>query len=109
MTSKALKKTKRSPTNWTFLHLPKLSGILEPALGLFSPTFCSNALLASTARAGPKIIEKYDFPLPKPTEQLDDTSLAQYIVLLVNEYPQFTTMFQELTQWMNSLPNLKST
>ena len=59
--------------------------------------------------AGPEIIEKYSFNLPKLTEQLDDTSLAQYTLLLVSEDPQFTTMCQELTRSMNSLPNLKGT
>ncbi len=54
--------------------------------------------------AGPNIIEKYDFNLPKLTEQLDDTSLARYTVLLAGDDPQFSKMFQELTCWMSSLP-----
>jgi hypothetical protein len=53
---------------------------------------------------GPKIIEKYEFKLPKLTEELDDTALSQYTKLLVNEDPNFTEMFKELTTWLNSLP-----
>jgi len=53
---------------------------------------------------GPKIIDGYDFKLPKLTEELDDSSLAQYSHLLVGEDPSFTEMFKELTNWMNNLP-----
>ena len=55
---------------------------------------------------GPKIIEKYDFKLPKLTQELDDNMLAQYSQLLVSEDPRFTKMFKELTKWINSLPKL---
>jgi hypothetical protein len=55
---------------------------------------------------GPKIIEKYDFKLPKLTQELDDNVLAQYSQLLVSEDPRFTKMFKELTKWINSLPKL---
>ncbi len=54
--------------------------------------------------AGPKIIEKYDFNLPKLTEELDDGALAQYSKLLVTEDPNFQKMFKELTEWLSSLP-----
>ncbi len=54
--------------------------------------------------AGPNIIERYDFDLPRLTEQLDDTSLARYTMLLAGDDPQFSKMFQELTCWMSSLP-----
>lgn len=56
--------------------------------------------------AGPKIIEKYDFKLPKLTQELDDEPLAQYVVLLVKEDPCFVEMFKALVEWMNSLPKL---
>ena len=55
---------------------------------------------------GPKIIDGYDFKLPKLTEELNDSSLAQYSLLLVGEDPGFTEMFKELTNWMNNLPKL---
>jgi len=54
--------------------------------------------------AGPKIIEKYDFNLPKLTEELDDASLAQYTKLIMSEDPKFGKMFKALTEWMNRLP-----
>jgi hypothetical protein len=53
---------------------------------------------------GPKIIEKYDFNLPKLTEKLDDDALSQYSKLLVGEDIRFAKMFKELTEWINSLP-----
>jgi hypothetical protein len=53
---------------------------------------------------GPKIIEKYDFKLPKLTQELDDNTLSQYSHLLVSEDARFTKMFKELTEWINSLP-----
>lgn len=53
---------------------------------------------------GPKIVEKYDFKLPKLTEELDDNALAQYVQLLVSEASSFAEMFRELTSWMSALP-----
>ncbi len=53
---------------------------------------------------GPEIIEKYDFNLPKLSEELDDAALAQYSQLLVSEDPRFAEMFKELAGWLNSLP-----
>jgi len=53
---------------------------------------------------GPKIVEKYNFNLPKLTDELDDKTLAQYTLLLVSEEPLFTEMFNELTRWMNRMP-----
>lgn len=52
---------------------------------------------------GPKIIEKYDFPLPKLTEELNDQALAHYTKLLVTGDPAFAEMFKELADWMGSL------
>jgi hypothetical protein len=53
---------------------------------------------------GPKIIEKYDFNLPKLTQKLDYDVLSQYSKLLVSEDVRFAKMFKELTEWTNSLP-----
>ena len=53
---------------------------------------------------GPKIIEKYDFNLPKLTEELDDASLTQYTKLIMTEDSKFGEMFKALTEWMNTLP-----
>jgi hypothetical protein len=53
---------------------------------------------------GPKIIDGYDFGLPKLTEELDDTTLARYAQLLAGEDPNFTEMFEALANWMNTLP-----
>ncbi len=53
---------------------------------------------------GPKIIKKYDFKLPKLTEELDDSTLAQYTQLLVSEDSRFAKMFKGLVNWMNTLP-----
>jgi len=54
---------------------------------------------------GPQIVEKYDFNLPKLKEKVDDKTLAQYTLLLVIEDENFTKMFEELTEWMNTIPN----
>lgn len=53
---------------------------------------------------GPKIIEKYDFKLPKLTQELDNNTLSQYSQLLVSEDIGFVKMFTELTEWVSSLP-----
>jgi hypothetical protein len=53
---------------------------------------------------GPKIIEKYDFKLPRLTQKLSDNTLAQYSQMLVNEDKNFVTMFKELMEWISSLP-----
>jgi hypothetical protein len=53
---------------------------------------------------GPEIVDRYEFGLPKLTEELDDASLVQYTRLLVDEDRNFSRMFQELTDWINSLP-----
>jgi hypothetical protein len=57
-----------------------------------------------TFAVGPKIIEKYDFKMPKLTQELDDNTLSMYSQLLINEDKDFGKMFKELTEWMNSLP-----
>ena len=53
---------------------------------------------------GPGIIEKYDFKLPKLTEELDDNALSQYSKLLLSEDAFFAKMFKELAEWISSLP-----
>jgi flagellar biosynthesis/type III secretory pathway protein FliH len=53
---------------------------------------------------GPRIIEGYDFGLPKLTQEIDDQTLAQYAQMVANEDPQFAEMFKQLTEWLNTLP-----
>ncbi len=53
---------------------------------------------------GPETIEKYDFGIPKLTQELDDSALAQYTYLLVSEDATFGELFNALGDWMNSLP-----
>jgi uncharacterized membrane protein len=53
---------------------------------------------------GPKTIDKYNFSLPRLTEELNNDTLAQYSQLLVGEDPKFAEMFKELTDWMGTLP-----
>jgi F0F1-type ATP synthase membrane subunit b/b' len=59
--------------------------------------------------AGPKIVEAYDFSLPKLTQELDDQTLAQYTQLIASENPRFAEMFKRLTEWLNTLPINKKT
>ena len=53
---------------------------------------------------GPDAVEKYDFGIPKLTQELDDSTLAQYAYLLVSEDATFGELFGTLADWMNSLP-----
>jgi hypothetical protein len=53
---------------------------------------------------GPKITEKYDFKLPRLTEELDDNALEKYAELFMREDPRFVEMLKRLAVWMNSLP-----
>lgn len=53
---------------------------------------------------GPETIEKYDFGIPKLTQELDDSALAQYTYLLLSEDATFGELFTALGDWMNSLP-----
>jgi hypothetical protein len=53
---------------------------------------------------GPEIIEKYDFKLPKLTQELDDQTLAQYSQLILSEDLQLAEMVKQLTSWLQSLP-----
>ena len=53
---------------------------------------------------GPETIEKYAFGIPKLTEELNDSTLAQYTYLLLSEDATFGELFRALGEWMNSLP-----
>ena len=64
----------------------------------------SQVLSNPAFEVGPKIIEKYDFNLPKLTQELDDKTITQYSQLLISEDERFAKMFKELTEWINSLP-----
>jgi hypothetical protein len=64
-----------------------------------APLLCNH-----TFDNGPKIIEKYDFQLPKLTEELDDNTILHYAKLLASEDSIFVELFKELTGWLNSLP-----
>ncbi len=61
------------------------------------------------SEVGPRIVDKYDFKLPKLTQELDDKALSQYSKLLVSEDVDFAKMFKELTEWINSLPKPNKT
>jgi hypothetical protein len=54
---------------------------------------------------GITIVERYKFGLPALTQDLDERSLLGYIALLQANDPRFTTMFQELLEWMKNLPH----
>ena len=75
-----------------YSQMKQKSKELEPLLS--DPTF----------EVGPKIIEKYEFNLPKLTQELNDTALVKYSQLLMSEDKQFVKMFKELTEWLSSLP-----
>ncbi len=53
---------------------------------------------------GITIAERYTFGLPALTQDLDERSLLGYMALLQANDPRFTTMFQELLEWMKNLP-----
>jgi len=53
---------------------------------------------------GIHIVERTQLPLPKLTQDLDERSLFGYLALLQTEDPQVTSMFKELFEWMNTLP-----
>jgi hypothetical protein len=50
-----------------------------------------------------KIVDAYDFKLPKLTEELDDETHAAYLQLLISEDPKFNEMFKKLTSLMNAM------
>lgn len=58
-------------------------------------------------KEGLKIIEKYNFNLPKLTGELEDETLEKYMWLLTSNDANFSEMFKVLVRWMNSLPKDK--
>ena len=55
---------------------------------------------------GPEIVDIYDYGLPKLTEELDEETIERYVEMLVQEDKFFSEMFQRLTSWINTLPEL---
>ncbi|PNX47548.1 MAG: hypothetical protein BV459_04205 [Thermoplasmata archaeon M11B2D] len=53
---------------------------------------------------GIAIVEHTPFPLPKLTQDLSEPHLLGYLALLQTNDQRFSTMFQELLDWMNTLP-----
>jgi len=53
---------------------------------------------------GTQAVEKYDFGIPNLTQELDDSTLAQYTYLLLSEDDTFGQLFTELGGWLNNLP-----
>jgi len=53
---------------------------------------------------GPKAVEKYDFGIPNLTQELEDSTIAQYTYLLLSEDATFGQLFTELGEWLNNLP-----
>jgi hypothetical protein len=78
--------------NDVYLQIEQKSAEVEPFLS--DPKFDE----------GLKIVEAYDFNLPKLTEDLDDGTVAAYLQLLMSEDPQFDEMFKKLADWMNTMP-----
>ena len=50
-----------------------------------------------------KIVDAYEFKLPKLTEELDEATLTAYLQLLITENPKFNEMFKKLTTLMNEM------
>jgi hypothetical protein len=50
-----------------------------------------------------KIVDAYEFKLPKLTEELDEATLTAYLQLLISENPKFNEMFKKLTTLMNEM------
>jgi hypothetical protein len=63
-------------------------------------------LLADTRfDTGITIVERTPLPLLPPlTQDLDERSLLSYLILLQTNDPHFTRMFQELLEWMKTIP-----
>jgi hypothetical protein len=53
---------------------------------------------------GITIVESFRTQLPKLTQDLDELSLLSYIALLKANDPQCTKMFQELAEWIKTIP-----
>jgi hypothetical protein len=55
---------------------------------------------------GIAIAERYDFGVPKLTQDVDELSLLKYIALLKANDARCTKMFQELMEWMKNINTL---
>ncbi len=53
---------------------------------------------------GIAIVERYTFNIPKLSCDLDERSLIGYFALLQENNEEFSRMFQELLEWMKTLP-----
>ncbi len=53
---------------------------------------------------GVKIVESFDFKLPRLTEQLSDDDLSKYMALLNNKDAKFEKMLQKLAVWQEKVP-----
>jgi hypothetical protein len=58
---------------------------------------------------GIAIVERSSVSLPKLTQELDERSLFGYLALLLADDPSVTTLFKELFEWMNTLPQPEKT
>ena len=74
-----------------YLQMEQKRGNIEPLLP--DPRF-DDAL---------KIVDAYDFNLPKLTAELDEETLTTYLQLLISEDPKFNEMFTKLTTLMNAM------
>jgi hypothetical protein len=50
-----------------------------------------------------KIVDAYEFKLPKLTEELGEEPLTAYLQLLITENPKFNEMFKKLTTLMKAM------
>ena len=50
-----------------------------------------------------KIVDAYDFKMPKLTEELDKETHAAYLQLLINEDPKFNEMYTKLITLMRAI------
>jgi hypothetical protein len=53
---------------------------------------------------GVKIVESFDFKLPRLTERLGDDDLSKYMTLLHDKDPKIMRMLQKLAAWQEKLP-----
>ncbi len=53
---------------------------------------------------GIKIVERYEFGLPKLTERLSDEEFVAYPALFNQSDPEFVKMSKELSEWQKSVP-----
>jgi hypothetical protein len=57
---------------------------------------------------GITIAERSTIHLPRLTKDLTEAALLGYLALLQTNDPEFSEMFQQLLEWMNSLPQLQN-